>query len=182
MKRFRQLGDTPISSPLPAEDVFELHAARLVLLLRHCGVKNRIDGLTKLAKLDFFVRYPDFFTQAAQAIGAPQKPTTTNTDSSMVRYRYGPWDERYYHLLSYLESTGLINIERIGKSFRITLSQDGNALATTISDDSSYTSLVQHMKDVKRAMGSKAGTTLKNLIYQLFESEVGAKSFGELIE
>ena len=66
MKRFRELGDTPISSPLPAEDVLELHAARLVLLLKHCGVKNRIDGLTKLAKLDFFVRYPEFFHQGRQ--------------------------------------------------------------------------------------------------------------------
>ena len=55
-------------------------------------------------------------------------------------------------------------------------------MATTISDDSSYASLVQHMKDVKKAMGSKGGTTLKNLIYKLFQSEVGAKSFGEVIK
>ena len=182
MKRFRELGDTPISSPLPAEDILELHAARLVLLLKHCGVKNRIDGLTKLAKLDFFVRYPEFFSKAARAIGTQSKAATASNDSSMVRYRYGPWDDRYYHLLSYLESTDLITIERAGKSYRITLTQDGDAMATTISDNSSYASLVQHMKDVKKTMGSKAGTTLKNLIYKLFQSEVGAKSLGEVIK
>ena len=182
MKRFRELGDTPISSPLPAEEIFELHAARLVLLLKHCGVKTRIDGLTKLAKLDFFVRYPDFFSKAAQAIGTQLKAATASSDSSMVRYRYGPWDDRYYHLLSYLESTDLINIERVGKSYRVTLTPDGDAIATTISDDCSHASLVQHMKNVKKVMGSKGGTKLKNLVYELFESEVGAKSMGEVIE
>lgn len=182
MKRFRELGDTPISSPLPAEDVLEFHAARLVLLLKHCGVKNRIDGLTKLAKLDFFVRYPGFFSKAAEAIGAKLTSATASGDSSMVRYRYGPWDERYYHLLSYLESADLIDIDRLGTSYRVTLTPEGDAIATTISDHSSYASLVQHMKDVKSVMGSKGGTTLKNLIYELFESEVAAKSLGEVIE
>ena len=181
MKRYRALGDTPISSPLPAEEVFELHAARLVLLLKHCGVKSRIDGLTKLAKLDFFVRYPDFFRRAAEAIGAPSSSVTVASDSSMVRYRYGPWDDRYYHLLSYLESTGLITIERVGRSYRVALTADGDKVATMISDDSSYATVVQHMMDVKKVMGAKGGTTLKNLIYRLFESEVVARPLGEVI-
>ena len=168
MKRYRALGDTPNPSPLPAEEVFEFHAARLVLLLKHCGVKSRIDGLTKLAKLDFFVRYPDFFRRAAEAIGAPSSSVTVASDSSMVRYRYGPWDDRYYHLLSYLESTGLITIERVGRSYRVALTTDGDKVATTISDDSSYVTVVQHMKDVKRVMGAKGGTTLKNLIYRVW--------------
>lgn len=182
MKRYKSLGETPISSPLPAEDIFELHAARLVLLLRYCGIKNRIDGLTKFAKLDFFVRYPDFFSRAAEEIGASSRPTGATSDSSMVRYRYGPWDERYYHLLSYLESTGLITCERVGKSYRVKLTSDGEDVANIISHESCYESLVQHIKDVKRVMGSKGGTTLKKLIYELFTSEVVEKSFGEEIK
>ena len=182
MKRFRALGDTPFSSPLAAEDVLEFHAARLVLLLKHCGVSNRIDGLTKFAKLDFFVRYPNFFDRAARAAGTRVEAGTTSGDSSMVRYRYGPWDDRYYHLLAYLESTDLINVERVGKSYRVSLTPDGDKMAATISADVSYASLVQHMRAVKKALGSKGGTTLKNLIYDLFESEVGARSLGEVIE
>ncbi|MDE2703976.1 MAG: hypothetical protein OXI35_02840 [Gemmatimonadota bacterium] len=181
MKRFRELGDTPVSSPLSAEDIFELHAARLVLLLKHCGVKTRIDGLTKLAKLDFFVRYPDFFGKAAQTIGAQSLEVSVVSESSMVRYRYGPWDDRYYHLLSYLESTNLINVVRMGNSYRITLTQNGNEVATTISKDSSHATLIQHMKNVKKVMGSKGGTTLKNLIYELFDTEIAARSLGEVI-
>ena len=182
MRRFRALGDTPFSSSLVAEDVLEFHAARLVLLLRHCGVSNRINGLTKLAKLDFFVRYPDFFDRAARAIGARVEAMTASSDSSMVRYRYGPWDDRYYHLLSYLESRELINVERVGNSYQVSLTTNGVALAETISKDESYDSLVQHMKTVKRVLGSKGGTTLKNLIYDLFDSEVRARALGEVIE
>ncbi len=55
----------PAGLPLTADQITEFHAARLMLLLHLCGVKNRIEGLTKLAKLDFFVRYPAFFLRAA---------------------------------------------------------------------------------------------------------------------
>ena len=183
MKRFRQLGETPISSPLSAEHVFELHAARMILLLKHCGVRSRIEGLTKVAKLDFFVRYPEFFRKAALALGkSVETPTGSNPDSSMVRYKYGPWDNRYYHLLSYLESTNLVSIERAGRLYRITLTPTGEALAETLAEDPSYCPLVLHMKDVKKTMGSKGGTTLKKLIYEQFESEIGARSLGEVIE
>ena len=182
MKRYRELGDTPVSSPLPAEIVFELHAARLILLIRHCGVSERIDGLTKLAKLDFFVRYPEFFGKAAKALGSEVEAVSRSSDSSMVRYRYGPWDNRYYHLLSYLESTGLVSIEQSGKLYRLRLTTAGSDLAKKVSDDSRYASLIQHMKNVKKMMGSKSGSTLKNLIYEVFESEVGDRSLGEVIE
>lgn len=182
MKRYRELGDAPISSPLPAESVFELHAARLILLIKHCGVSERIDGLTKLAKLDFFVRYPEFFGKAASTLGSEVEAASRSSDSSMVRYRYGPWDNRYYHLLSYLESTGLVSIERLGRLYRLSLTSAGSELARKISDDSCYASLIQHMKDVKKTMGSKSGTTLKKLIYEVFESEVGDRSLGEVIE
>ena len=182
MKRFKDLGDTPISSPLPAEDVLELHAARLVLLLKHCGVKNRIDGLTKLAKLDFFVRYPEFFGRAVRGLGSDVESTPSGSDSAMIRYRYGPWDDRYYHLLSYLESVGLISIESAGKLYRIALSSDGIRIATQVGENACYFELVQHMKEVKARMGKRGGTTLKNMIYEMFDREVGSRPIGEVIE
>ena len=140
------------------------------------------DEPTKLAKLDFFVRYPEFFRRAAEAIGAPSNSIVVAGDSSMVRYRYGPWDDRYYHLLSYLESTGLITIQRIGRLYRVALTEDGDNIAAKIGEDSSYATIVRHMQDVKKVMGAKGGTTLKKLIYRLFESEVVAKPMGEVIK
>jgi len=55
----------PISLPLAADDILEFHAARLLLLLEICGTAGRIDGLTKMAKLDFFKRYLDFLAALA---------------------------------------------------------------------------------------------------------------------
>jgi hypothetical protein len=52
--------------PLDVDDVPEFHAARLLLLLRFYGRSpgGEIAGRTKLAKLDFFVRYPRFLEAA----------------------------------------------------------------------------------------------------------------------
>ena len=64
MKAYRDVALHPSSQPLLADDLVEFHLARILLLLRLCGRGNRIAGLTKFAKLDFFVRYPDFFARA----------------------------------------------------------------------------------------------------------------------
>jgi hypothetical protein len=64
MKSLNRLGARSVSLPLSADDIVEFHAARLLLLLSVCGVAGRIDGLTKMAKLDFFARYPDFSWRA----------------------------------------------------------------------------------------------------------------------
>ena len=56
MKSLRNFASQAAGLPLLADDVLEFHAARLLLLFRVCGTKDRIDGLTKMAKLDFFVR------------------------------------------------------------------------------------------------------------------------------
>ena len=68
MKSLSRLGTRPASLPLAADDILEFHAARLLLLIHVCGTAGRIDGLTKMAKLDFFTRYPDFFDAARAAI------------------------------------------------------------------------------------------------------------------
>ena len=58
MKSLNRIGTFPVSLPLAADDILEFHAARLLLLLSICGVSGRIDGLTKMAKLDFLCTLP----------------------------------------------------------------------------------------------------------------------------
>jgi hypothetical protein len=67
MKSLRNQSTQPASVPLIADDILEFHAARVLLLIAICGTNDAISSLTKLAKLDFFVRYPDFFLAAAIA-------------------------------------------------------------------------------------------------------------------
>jgi hypothetical protein len=182
MKRLREFADVPVSRLLVAEEVMELHAARLLLLFRHCGMKGqRIDSLTKMAKLDFFVRYPAFFAVAAAAEGKAGTPEATE-ESRMVRYRYGPWDDRYYQLLSYLEAHGLLVVSGTRISFQLELTDEGVGVAEELTESPSFEKLVVHMKQVKKVLGGKSGTRLKNLIYELFEREVGERSLGEVIE
>lgn len=182
MKSIQNLGNSPAGLPIAADDLLEFHAARLLLLFRYCGTANRIDGLTKMAKLDFFVRYPQFFNTACEALGISSESASDSVESSMIRFHYGPWDDRYYHVLSYLEAKGLISVSKDAKAFKLSLTDAGKTAANEIAKDDTYDSLIEQMKRVKKALGSKAGSTLKKLIYQIFDKEVGKKSLGEAIQ
>jgi len=164
-----------------ADEIVELHAARLLLLVRHCGAKNRIDGLTKLAKLDFFVRYPGFFDRVAQEFGKAVVARSEQIESSMIRHHYGPWDKRYYQVLAFLESRGLLTVEKVGSAFHFVLTDLGSIKAGVLSRQESFEPIVAQMKAVKRLLGRKSGTQLKNLVYAAFDREIKQRKLGEII-
>ena len=94
----------------------ELHMARILLLLRTFGGKNgteSFDGLTKLAKLDFFLRYPCYLERALnKQTKKPRKRIARDNErksieSQMIRYRYGPWDPRHRKTVNLLVAKGL---------------------------------------------------------------------------
>lgn len=184
MKSAKLLGKEPTSLPLAADDITELHAARLVLLLQHCGSKGKIDGLTKLAKLDFFVRYPAFFDRVAKPSVnvSQQEEGVPSVESTMVRHHYGPWDKRYYQVLAFLESRGLINVSKRGSAFEFLLTEKGKEKASALSDEDSFGQLVLQMRAVKKALGRKSGTQLKNLVYEAFDAEVKQRKLGDVIQ
>ena len=93
-----------LSSLSSLEQDDSLHLARLMLILRSLAAdspETPLAGLTKLAKLDFLLRYPVFLERALQARHANATNVKTedyerlSVESAMVRYRFGPWDERY---------------------------------------------------------------------------------------
>lgn len=182
MKSLKNINDLPAGLPLAADDLLEFHAARLLLLFKLCGVAGRIDGLTKMAKLDFFVRYPQFFNEACKALGLEAASVDTPVESSMIRFHYGPWDDRYYHVLAFLEATGLLEVTKVKNTFKLKLTDKGQATAKQLADDSAYEPLVEQMKRVKKTLGGRAGSSLKKLIYTVFEKEVGQRTLGETIE
>jgi hypothetical protein len=187
MKSLKQLGTRSASLPLLADEVIEFHAARLLLLFKLCGTAGRIDGLTKMAKLDFFARYPDFFEIARAKVAPPDQPapnpgTTGALESAMVRHYYGPWDKRYYQILGMLEATGLITIKKEGSAFRISLTQAGGELAGTLAAKPSFALVVARMREIKTVFGSRTGNSLKTLIYELFDDEISRRPIGETIE
>lgn len=184
MKSLLNLSDAPVGSPVRADDVVEFHAARLLLLLRVCGKKGRVDGLTKLAKLDFFVRYPDFFARAAARLPSfpPAEPRRHSSESLMVRHHYGPWDKRYYHVLAFLEARGLLQIDQgPHRCFGFALTAAGTSRATALQKDPAFRTLVDQMRLVKRAFGNWKGSRLKALIYDLFDEDIAARPLGQVI-
>lgn len=173
----------PAGVPVTADQITEFHAARILLLLHLCGVKNRIAGLTKLAKLDFFVRYPEFFRRAATHLEKKAEATAVaGVESAMVRHHYGPWDARYYQVLPYLEGRELIVVERDEKAFLFTLTDAGLAVAKRLAGDPNYQALGTHMKAVKKLLGGKRGEVLKKLVYELFDEEVAKLPLGQVIQ
>jgi hypothetical protein len=182
MRTFDSVGRVSTSLPLAADDITELHAARLLLLLKHCGHDGTIDGLTKLAKLDFFVRYPEFFNRLATHLNKKARSPSEEIESPMVRHHYGPWDKRYYQVLAFLEARGLIWVEKRGSAYEFILTQLGDARAETISRSEAFAVLVQQMEAVRKVLGRKPGTELKNLIYKVFDAEVRDKKLGEIIQ
>ena len=167
--------------PITADDVLEFHAARLLLLFRLCGTKNRIEGLTKMAKLDFFVRYPEFFERASAHLRKGLAHRNRAVESSMVRHHYGPWDKRYYHVLAYLEGKGLLTVNKTGVTFLFELTPLGRSAADALTGTDAFRTLTEQMKAVKKVLGNKNGSALKTLIYELFEREVAEKPLGEVI-
>lgn len=182
MKSLAKFTSQPAGVPLLADDILEFHAARLLLLFKLCGISGRIDGLTKMAKLDFFVRYPQFFNELCNKLGVASSDSIRHVESSMIRFHYGPWDDRYYHLLSYLEAKQLIQITPKGNMYVLQLTDDGIDIAIRFAKDPAFINIVEHMKQVKNVLGSKAGSTLKKMIYKLFDEEVTKRSLGEVID
>lgn len=187
MESVARMGSRPVSLPLVADDVVEFHAARLLLLFELCGVAGRIDGLTKMAKLDFFVRYPEFYALARGiATSGPNAPAFRSADSHtvesvMIRHHYGPWDKRYYQVLAHLESRGLITVGTKGKQYRIALTPLGRDKAQALASEMCFIELADRMRDVKKVFGTKSGSALKNLVYELFDEEVGQLPLGKEI-
>ena len=57
----------PVKTVIQLEQNHQLHHARILVLLlafRHPDGASDIEGLTKLAKLDFLLRYPTFLERA----------------------------------------------------------------------------------------------------------------------
>src|SRR5262245_53141216 len=98
-----------------AREDLAYHQMRILLLVARVaatpGHQRKLDGLTKLAKLDFLVRYPALASRVLSELD-PQdyrlhlsqspEPDPTTVEAPMIRYKYGPWDDRYYPVIGAL--------------------------------------------------------------------------------
>ncbi|MCB8948205.1 MAG: hypothetical protein H6653_09330 [Ardenticatenaceae bacterium] len=161
------------------DDNIPFHATRLLLIIDSIGNLG-IEGRTKLAKLDFFVRYPRYLLKAAQIEGKKDIAedikkviqSSPTIESQMIRYKYGPWDQKYYLILAYLSGKKLIKIEQKGNVDKFLLTSLGKDLASNLVKQPEFYSLAERCRIVQKLFGNASGTAIKDFIYRHFPEVV----------
>ena len=153
----------------------DYHQARILLLVDALtGHNGSLDGLTKLAKLDFLLRYPVFLERLADNVEGLElddetRPTTQEreaVEARMLRYKYGPWDDRYYGTVGALVGRGLL--EYVPARGRVALrpTEGGRALARTLATDPAWRRTAARCAVLSRAFSRVSGNRIKDLIYK----------------
>ena len=161
-------------------DDLAYHQSRVLLLVYAVaadpGHQRKLDGLTKLAKLDFLVRYPAFAGIILDGLEDGDERlhledgdrlTPTDVEDPMVRYKYGPWDDRYYPVVGALVSRGLLKYVR-GRRGSVALAPtaSGQRLAAELSADASWREIADRCEVVAQASAGLTGNALKERIYE----------------
>jgi len=158
--------------------------ARLLLLIdAFSGGAGGLQGRTKLAKLDFLLRYPRFFVRAMEARNADvvaelDPAEENNIESRMVRHRYGPWDPSYYAVLGALAGRGLITTVPARNYRGIKTTELGGRVAAELRASEAWEPVADRARQLRRTFPDHTGTFLKNFIYEHFP-EVTRASWGE---
>lgn len=159
------------------------HLGRLLILLGVFAGKDgmgTIEGLTKLAKLDFLLRYPVYLERALRAKKASIRNVKVmaheqkSVESNMVRFRYGPWDFRYRRFINLLVAKGLATVNLKGRTIEIGLTPAGVKAAEALSGDDAFTDNFRRAKLIKTNFDQK-GTYLMKFIYKTFPEIVSLR-------
>ena len=177
-----------VESAAAAEQADSLHEARLLLLLRQQADKGdgTVNGITKLAKMDFLLRYPTYFERVLQArrkrppevIMQPYERDTV--ESRMIRFRYGPWDRRYRRWIGLLVAKGLVDSFVSGRTVHVGLTERGRKVSQVLAQQREFADLHARAEQVSKAVGTMPGTALKDLIYKIVPELTGV-NWGEEI-
>jgi len=145
------------------------HEARILILLG--AFPHGISGLTKLAKLDFLLRYPtvlfDFLRRDGKKVSSDAAPTQAEAravESPMIRYKYGPWDSKYYPVLGALIAKNLVEPEIGVRTTIFKLTDLGRATSSDLAANATWAVVASRTKLLKRHF-DVSGSALKTRIY-----------------
>lgn len=152
--------------------------ARILLLISGFTTSSSsLEGRTKLAKLDFLLRYPkymvrileirmrqrDYSVPVSALMVRPEE--VINIENQMVRYKFGPWDPSYFAILGRLVGKGLVipvSAKR-GVGYRVT--SEGSKIAERLGATAEWSEDVKRIKLLKKHL-NLTGNSLKNMIYE----------------
>jgi hypothetical protein len=149
------------------------HEARLLLVIDGFTTRRGgIAGLTKLAKLDFLLRYPvmlerliseGFPDEGWSAEISPSEAERLAVESRMIRYKYGPWDDRYYGMIASLAARGLVEVSD-GRTRVLRATDAGRSAAQQLAQEEPWRLIAQRVRFLRRNF-NLSGSRLKNAIY-----------------
>ncbi|MEV0052443.1 hypothetical protein AB0H34_18300 [Saccharopolyspora shandongensis] len=156
------------------------HQARVLLLVTAVaaghGHGGKLDGLTKLAKLDFLLRYPALAPEVLERadhsdsrlhLSLDDVAAPTEVEAPMVRYKYGPWDDRYYAVIGALIGRGLLRYAKGRKgSIAVAPTPSGRRLARELSGNPRWHEVSDRCQVIAEASAGMTGNTVKTLIYE----------------
>ena len=178
------------------ENSDEFNEARLLLLLKAAAGKEEtarpLEGIMKLAKMDFLLRYPNMLVRALNVIGESKKSALTaaaaipeedrdTIEARMIRFRFGPWDPRYRRWLSILVAKQLATVYREGRTVKIQLSKKGTALAERLAEAEAFKPLAERAKVVNSAVGNMPSSKITAFVYKIAPEIINMK-WGNAIE
>ncbi|WP_048050993.1 hypothetical protein [Methanosarcina soligelidi] len=171
------------------ENCDDFHIARLILLLNAAGKRSNkpVEGIMKLAKMDFLLRYPNCLVRALKAVDkeaiAQEIPTEEqNTiETRMIRFRFGPWDKRYRRWIGLLMSKGLVDTYLKGRTVNVKLTPAGIEVAAQLSELEEFSPIAKRSKIVVSAVGDYPATKLKDFVYEVFP-EIVDMQWGRYID
>jgi hypothetical protein len=174
-----------IVTSLDGDDAHHLARIMLLLLAFERNEGPAIEGITKLAKLDFLLRYPTYFERAMLARNASKKNLELeeherkSLESQMVRYRYGPWDHRYRKFLNVLAAKRLVSLESDGRAIMISLTDRGRQHTEALLREETNHKLFDRAKVLRRYLDIGPSDIMK-FIYATFP-EIASLKFNEAI-
>lgn len=153
----------------------DVHLARILVLLAAYKQAEgpAIRGITKLAKLDFLLRYPSALRRALEARGVSSGKIPVDdyesltVEARMIRYRYGPWDHRYRRFLNILSAKGLITIRAGKKTVTLDLTEQGERVATALAEGPAF-SRVRVRAGLLKTHLDLGATRLMEFVYEHF--------------
>ncbi|WP_204358997.1 hypothetical protein [Streptosporangium sp. 'caverna'] len=97
----------------------------------------------------------------------------------MIRYKYGPWDDRYYPILGALVGRELLEYVPRSSGLAVKLTRLGRQLAKDLAAEPQWQITVQRAELIRQNF-NLTGNQLKDLIYQ-FLPDVVDRPWGDEI-
>ncbi|MEG4202832.1 hypothetical protein QUA20_02725 [Microcoleus sp. Pol7_A1] len=160
----------------------ELHLGRILILLKtFAGQKQNIaiDGLDKLAELDFFLRYPVYLERALPARGTSSNKADIkdyerqSIEANTAYYSYKPWSVEYRRFISLLVAKDLVSLEFEKNIIKVTLSRKGIEVANSLSKKESYYIIEKRASILKQNFNLSS----RNLITFMYENFPETQTF-----